>query len=50
MPYRVAADVLQHLLPIDAGMSPETLRSDTLSKGPGSTVATATENIPCGSM
>jgi hypothetical protein len=30
MPYRVAADVLQHLLPIDAGRSPETLRSHTL--------------------
>jgi hypothetical protein len=33
MPYRVAADVLQHLLPIDAGMSPETLRSHTLQVG-----------------
>jgi hypothetical protein len=30
MPYRVAADVLQHLLPIDAGKSRETLRSHTL--------------------
>ena len=30
MPYRVAADVMQHLLPIDAGTSPETLRSHTL--------------------
>jgi hypothetical protein len=30
MPYRVAADVLLHLLPIDAGRSPETLRSRTL--------------------
>ena len=27
MPYRVAADLLQHPLPIDAGTSPETLRS-----------------------
>jgi hypothetical protein len=33
MPYRVAADVLQHLLPIDAGKSPETLRSHTLQVG-----------------
>ena len=33
MPYRVAADVLQHLLPIDAGTSPETLRNHTLQVG-----------------
>jgi hypothetical protein len=33
MPYRVAADLLQHLLPIDAGKSPETLRSHTLQVG-----------------
>ncbi|MFL5287506.1 MAG: hypothetical protein ACJ8AW_42665, partial [Rhodopila sp.] len=33
MPYRVAADVLQHLLPIDAGTSPETLRNHTLQIG-----------------
>jgi hypothetical protein len=33
MPFRVAADVLQHLLPIDAGKSPETLRSHTLQIG-----------------
>jgi hypothetical protein len=33
MPFRVAADVLQHLLPIDAGTSPETLRSHTLRVG-----------------
>jgi len=33
MPYRVAADVLQHLLPIDAGKSPETLRRHTLHIG-----------------
>jgi hypothetical protein len=33
MPYRVAADVLQHLLPIDAGTSPETFRSHTLQIG-----------------
>jgi len=33
MPYRVAADVLLYLLPIDAGKSPETLRSHTLQVG-----------------
>jgi hypothetical protein len=33
MPYRVAADLLQHLLPTDAGRSPETLRSHTLEVG-----------------
>ncbi|MFL5285990.1 MAG: ISKra4 family transposase, partial [Rhodopila sp.] len=33
MPFRVAADLLQHLLPIDAGRSPETLRSHTLRVG-----------------
>jgi hypothetical protein len=32
-PFRVAAEVLQHLLPIDAGKSPETLRSHTLQAG-----------------
>jgi hypothetical protein len=33
MPYRVAADLLQHVLPINAGTSPETLRSHTLQVG-----------------
>jgi len=33
MPFRVAADVLSHLLPVAAGMSPETLRSHTLKIG-----------------
>jgi hypothetical protein len=33
MPYRVAADMLQCLLPIDAGTSPETLRRHTLQVG-----------------
>ena len=33
MPYRVAVDLLQHLLPIDAGTSHETLRSHTLQVG-----------------
>src|SRR3954453_18520764 len=33
MPYRVAAEIMLHLLPIDAGKSPETLRSHTLQLG-----------------
>ena len=33
MTYRVAAGVLQHLLPVTAGKSPETLRSHTLRIG-----------------
>lgn len=33
MTYRVAAGVLQHLLPVAAGRSPETLRSHTLQIG-----------------
>jgi len=33
MTYRVATDVLQHLLPVTAGRSPETLRSHTLQIG-----------------
>ncbi len=33
LPYRVAADLLQHPLPIDVGKSPETLRSHTLQVG-----------------
>ena len=33
MTYRVASGVLQHLLPIDAGRSPETLRNHTLRIG-----------------
>ena len=33
MPFRVAADMLQHLLPVDAGTSPETLRTHTLQAG-----------------
>jgi len=33
MPYRVAAGVLEHLLPIDAGSDPETLRAHTLKVG-----------------
>src|SRR3954467_6100037 len=33
MPYRVAAGVLEYLLPIDAGSNPETLRACTLKVG-----------------
>jgi hypothetical protein len=33
MPYRVAAGVLEHLLPVEAGKSPETLRGHTLRLG-----------------
>ena len=33
MPYRVAAGVLAHLLPVEAGKSPETLRGHTLKVG-----------------
>ena len=33
MPYRVAAGVLEHLLPVEAGKSPETLRGHTLKVG-----------------
>jgi hypothetical protein len=33
MPYRVAADLLEQLLPIDAGTDPETLRRHTLKVG-----------------
>ena len=31
MPYRVAAEVMRHFLPIDAGTSPEIFRSQTLA-------------------
>jgi hypothetical protein len=33
MPYRVAASLLAHLLPLEAGTSPETLRGHTLKAG-----------------
>src|SRR3982750_1921723 len=33
MPYRVAAGLLEHLLPVAAGTSPETLRGHTLEVG-----------------
>jgi hypothetical protein len=44
MSYRVAAGVLQHLLPIDAGRSPETLRHHTLRIG--GQLGTATSGQP----
>jgi hypothetical protein len=33
MPYRVAAGILAHLLPVEAGRSPQTLRSHTIKFG-----------------
>jgi hypothetical protein len=33
MPYRVAAGLLEHLLPVETGNSPETLRGHTLKIG-----------------
>jgi len=33
MPYRVAADLLEQIFPVDAGMDPETLRRHTLRVG-----------------
>ena len=33
MPFRVAAEILQYVLPVDTGKSPETLRSHTLRVG-----------------
>ena len=33
MPYRTASNLLQRLLPVDAGKSPETLRNHTLAVG-----------------
>ena len=44
MTYRVAAGVLQHLLPVDAGRSPETLRNHTLRIG--EQLGTATSDQP----
>lgn len=44
MPYRVAADVMQHLLPISAGKCPETVRSHTLQIG--KQLADATTQTP----
>ena len=44
MTYRVAAGVLQHMLPIDAGRSPETLRNHTLRIGAQLGTATADQS------
>jgi hypothetical protein len=44
MTYRVAAGVLQHLLPVDAGRSPETLSNHTLRIG--EQLGTATSDQP----
>jgi hypothetical protein len=44
MTYRVASGVLQHLLPIDASRSPETLRNHTLRIG--ARLRTATSHQP----
>ena len=41
MTYRLASGVLQHLLPIDAGRSPETLRNHTLRIGAQLGIATS---------
>jgi hypothetical protein len=46
MPYRVAADMLQYLLPIDAGKSPETMRSHTLHVGKSLGDATTAAKLP----
>ena len=48
MPYRVAAGVLQHLLPVEAGKSPETLRGHTLKAGEH-VCNTAVKPAPAGS-
>jgi hypothetical protein len=43
MPYRVAAGVLEHFLPVDAGIDPETLRACTLKIGAELVDTTAAE-------
>src|SRR5690349_8318527 len=43
LPYRVAAGVLEHLLPVAAGIDPETLRAHTLKLGANLVDATAAE-------
>ena len=48
MSYRVAADVLQHLLPIDAGRSPEILCHHTLRIG--EQLGAATADSSCASL
>lgn len=46
MPFRVAAEVLSHLLPVAAGMSPETLRGHTLKIGERLRAASAVNQWP----
>ena len=46
LPYRIAAGVLAHLLPVDAGMDAETLRAHTLKLGNELVDAAATEPAP----
>jgi hypothetical protein len=46
MPYRVAAGVLEHLLPVEAGKSPETLRGHTLKVGEQLRKAAAVKRRP----
>jgi hypothetical protein len=45
MPYRVAAGVLMHLLPVQAGKSPETFRGHTLKIGEQLRDAAAVEPV-----
>src|SRR5919107_1898353 len=45
MPYRIAAGVLEHLLPIDAGSDPETLRAHTLKVGADLVDTAATDPV-----
>src|SRR3712207_3572038 len=45
-PYRIAAGVLEHLLPVDAGMDAETLRARTLQLGAELVDTAATEPAP----
>jgi hypothetical protein len=49
MPFRVAADVLSHLLPVAAGMSPETLRGHTLKIGERLRAAPAVNQVAAAS-
>jgi hypothetical protein len=46
MPFRVAAGVLSHLLPVAAGLSPETLRGHTLKIGERLRAAPAVAQAP----
>jgi len=46
LPYRVAAGMLEHLLPIDAGLDPETLRACTLEVGAGTPLRLSRQRRP----